>query len=84
MNFLATYTWQFLRVKTWCLLCDISKLQKFDNRKSVIRDEELKYWEQLSLDYMTEESDDASDPNCIVEHKLPWRSSGRLTYIPYV
>ena len=60
------------------------KLQKFENRRSVILDEELKYWEQLSLDYMTEESDDARDPNCIIEHKLPWRSVGRLTYIVHI
>ena len=51
--------------------------QKFDNRKSVVRETEAQYWEVLTLDYMTEESDDESDPNCIVEHKLPWRSNGK-------
>ena len=52
------------------------KLQKFDNRKSVILNEEVKYWDDLSLEFVTEESDDEDDPNCIIEHKLPWRSTG--------
>ena len=28
----------------------------------------MKYWEQLSLEYMTEELDDSSDPTVIIEH----------------
>ena len=51
-------------------------LQKFDNRQCVVRENERQYWEPLSLDFMTEESDDDNDPTVIVEHKLPWRSSG--------
>ena len=38
--------------------------------------EEMKYWEQLTLNFMTEESDDMSDSNTIIEHKLTWRSQG--------
>ena len=51
-------------------------LQKFENRKSVILSDELQYWDDLSLEFMTEESDDEDDFNCIIEHKLPWRSTG--------
>lgn len=51
-------------------------LQKFHNRQSVILNEEEKYWNDLSLEFMTEESDDEDDPNSIIEHKLPWRSTG--------
>ena len=43
----------------------------------MVRETEAQYWEALTLDYMTEESDDETDPNCIVEHKLPWRSNGK-------
>lgn len=54
----------------------LSLFQKFDSRKCVVKKEEMKYWERLSLAYMTEESDDESDPNSIIEHKLTWRSKG--------
>lgn len=36
----------------------------------------LQYWDDLSLEFMTEESDDEDDFNCIIEHKLPWHSTG--------
>ena len=37
----------------------------------------MKYWEQLTLNFMTEESDDMSDSNyTIIEHKLTLRSQG--------
>ena len=57
------------------------QLQKFDNRKSVILNEEIKYWNDLSLEFMTEESDDEDDRNCIIEHKLPWRSTGMYNIV---
>lgn len=44
----------------------------------MVRENELQYWDPLSLDYMTEESDDESDPSRIIEHKLPWRSTGMI------
>ena len=39
--------------------------------------EKQKYWVHLNLNYMTEESDDADNPNGIIEHKLPWRSPSK-------
>ena len=48
--------------------------QKFSNRALVVRPAEMKYWEQLRLEYMTEESDDSSDPTVIIEHRSKWRS----------
>ena len=30
-----------------------------------------KYWNDSSLEFMTEESDDEDDPNSIIEQKLP-------------
>ena len=62
----------------WHYIIVLGHSQKFDNRKSVVWDTEVQYWEVLSLDYMTEESDDELDPNHIVEHKLPWRSNGQF------
>lgn len=53
--------------------------QKFDNRKCMVRESEQQYWDPLTLDYMTEESDDESDPSRIIEHKLPWRSPGKIS-----
>ena len=36
-----------------------------------------RYWQNLNLYSVTEESDDAENPNGIVEHKLPWRAKCR-------
>ena len=47
----------------------------------MILNEEVKYWNDLSLEFMTEESDNEDDPNCIIEHKLPWRSTGMSVYV---
>lgn len=38
--------------------------------------EESRFWKDLSLFYMTEESDCGSNPNVVIEHKIPWRSKG--------
>ena len=48
--------------------------QKFSNRSAVVTKAEDKYWNQLDINYMTEESDDPSDNMIIVEHKPAWRS----------
>lgn len=40
----------------------------------VTSQEREKYWQFLSLYYVTEEADDTDNPNGIVEHHLPWRS----------
>ena len=39
--------------------------------------EEAKKWQSITHAYMTEESDDSSDPNVIVTHRLPWRSESK-------
>ena len=36
------------------------------------------YWNDLSLEFMT---DDEDDPNCVTEHKLSWRSIGMSVYV---
>ena len=51
--------------------------QKFDNRAVVVLEGELKHWKQLNVNYMTEESDDPEDSNCIIIHPLPWRSESQ-------
>lgn len=40
----------------------------------MVQEAEAKHWKQLSMECMTEESDDPTDPNAIVIHPLPWRS----------
>ena len=40
---------------------------------------EKKFWEKVSVAYMTEESDDASNSSQLITHKLPWRSQS--TYV---
>ena len=52
--------------------------QKFDNRALVVLDSEKKYWEKLSVDFMTEESDDNDDTNALIVHQLQWRSKRRF------
>ena len=67
-------------------------MQKFKRRSSVVTKAELdKYWKHLNLNYVTEESDDSTNPNGIIEHKLPWRSKSKSSttilrcdvYLPY-
>ena len=40
-----------------------------------------RYWRHLNLDYVTEESDDAENPNGIIEHKLSWRSNSKFQFL---
>ena len=42
----------------------------------------MKYWKDVSLEFMSEESDDPDNPNVLIIHKLPWRSKGNLSW-PY-
>ena len=60
-------------------LCELHCLvQKFKRRTGVVTPVEMeRYWQHLNLYYVTEESDDAENPNGIVEHKLPWRAKHR-------
>lgn len=37
----------------------------------------MKYWSQLTVDFMTEESDDDDDRNALVMHQLMWRSKSK-------
>ena len=65
------------------LVIQLFQLQTFERRESVVKDNELERWKQLSYLYMTEESDDADDSSVIVCHKLPWRSESKLIYMQY-
>lgn len=55
-----------------------SQLQTFDKRGTVVTEAEREKWLSLSYCYMTEESDDPSDPDVIIVHKLPWRSQSKV------
>ena len=46
--------------------------------------EEAERWKALSYAYMTEESDDSSDSNIIITHKLPWRSDSESCNVAVV
>ena len=50
--------------------------QKFENRSTVVLSSEKELWHSLCINDMSEESDDDSDPNTLIIHKLPWRSLG--------
>ena len=54
-------------------LCQLST-QIFENRTMVIRQEEELRWKQLSIDFMSEESDNDADPLAVVVHQPRWRS----------
>ena len=47
----------------------------------MVQEAEVKHWKQLGIDYMTEESDDPTDPNAIIIHPLPWRSESEWVTI---
>ena len=49
-------------------------IQAFDRRKTTVTKKEQQYFDQLSLDYITEESDDEETGKTIILHKLTWRS----------
>lgn len=57
-------------------MANSSKYQAFERRGSVITKNEKKYWEQLTKEYMTDESD-ASDAEMITVHRHPWRSQSQ-------
>ena len=40
----------------------------------VVLPSEKKLWEKISVDDMSEESDDADDTNTLVVHRFPWCS----------
>ena len=53
-------------------------MQAYDRRKSVITKKEEKYFDVMTKDYMSEESD-CTDPEYIITHKHPWRSESMST-----
>lgn len=48
--------------------------QKFENRALVVSQTEEPRWKELSIDFMSEESDDESDILAVVVHRPKWRS----------
>ena len=48
---------------------------------SMVKPSEMVHWKQLTLEYMTEESDDPDDSSLIVEHKLQWRSQSNVLLV---
>ena len=57
----------------------VSYKQKYDNRAVVVREAEMKYWQELSVDFMSLESDDPDDSNSLIVHKLPWCSNSMFS-----
>ena len=53
--------------------------QKFDNRGLMVMKEEMNHWKQLSIQYMTEESD-GNDADTLIVHELQWRSQSMHYY----
>jgi len=50
--------------------------RKFESRALVVQPDEVPYWSQLTVDDMSEESDDAGNPNNLIIHKFTWCSQG--------
>ena len=48
--------------------------QKFDRHSVVVLESEKKYWKELSVEFMSDESDDEQDSNTFIIHQLSWRS----------
>ena len=48
--------------------------KKVDTRSLVVLQSEMEKWKQLSIEFMSEESDDAEDEQTIILHPLLWRS----------
>ena len=57
------------------LLCLL--LQLFSKRSKVVNEWEMPFWEKLTPNYMTEESDIEMDgKKVVIRHPMPWRSEG--------
>ena len=48
--------------------------QKYDNRALMVSQTEQSRWKHLSVEYMSEESDDKSDAQVVIVHQPEWRS----------
>ena len=47
--------------------------QKFDHCSAVVLESEKKYWKELLVEFMSDESDD-KDSNTFIIYQLSWRS----------
>ena len=56
-----------------CVTFNVNFSQKFDRRSVVVLEAERRYWKQLSVEYMSDESD-GDDSNTFIIHPLSWRS----------
>lgn len=59
------------------LICFVLFIEIKNRSECVLKTEE-KYWKALTIEHMSEESDDTNDNNVIVIHHLPWRSTGTI------
>ena len=50
-------------------------MKKFENRSLVVNQTEQLYWKRITIEFMSEESDDMED-DYIVVHQPQWRSEG--------
>ena len=57
-----------------------------DRQKALKKEKEQKLWSVLNYCYMTEESEFENDEGEleIHQHKLPWRSTSRESFISYI
>ena len=46
-----------------------------------MKESEKERWLKLTYKYMTEESDDEEDSNCIILHKIEWRSDSEFNIL---
>lgn len=56
----------------------LTLIQAYDRRKSMVTDNERQFYNMISKEYMSEESD-SSDSESIVVHKHQWRSESKST-----
>ena len=47
----------------------------------MVKKSELKYWSDITIDYMSQESDDTTNAKNIIVHNLPWRSEVKQSII---
>ena len=51
-------------------------IQMFERRKAAVKPGEKAIWENVTLQFMSDESDHSD--NTIVKHKLSWRSESKF------
>ena len=50
---------------------------------SVIQPSEAKFWEQVKVEFVTEESDKPEAPTVLLEHRISWRSKRKYNIAKY-